>query len=163
MFKTIVKEFIILLLLLLAILLLLGVFLYDYIPTNKVVPKIEPYQVSNSVKKELEESINDIDEQTTQIVYEIDGTDLNNYEKTKDYQKGKVNPFADISQPSSGQSNGNNSNAGNTNTDTNNNANNSNNNNDNNDNNNNSNSNNDDNSNQNTNSEGSYLPNKGTK
>ncbi len=31
---------------------------------------------------------------TAQIVYEIDGTDLNNYERTKDYQKGKVNPFA---------------------------------------------------------------------
>ncbi len=156
MFKAIIKEFIVLLLLLLAILLLLGVFLYDYIPTNKVVPKIEPYQVSSSVKKELEESINDIDEQKTQIVYEINGTDLNNYEKTKDYQKGKVNPFAGISQTSAPETSGNSSGSANQNTGSTN-DNNTNTNSDNNNNNNN------DNNNTETSSEGSYFPNKGTK
>ncbi len=59
--KSIIKEFIILLLLLVAILLVLGVFLYDYIPSNKVVPTIEQYQVPSSIKNELEESVNDID------------------------------------------------------------------------------------------------------
>jgi len=94
MLKSIIKELILVLLLLVAILLLLGIFLYDYIPTNKVVPKIEQYQVPNAIKQELEETINELEEETTQIVYEIDGTDLKNYEKSKDYQKGKVNPFA---------------------------------------------------------------------
>ena len=91
--KSIIKEIIIILLLLLAILLVLGVFLYDYIPTNKIVPKVEQYQLPNSIKEEINESITDIEEGSTQIVYEIDGTDLKNYEKTKDYQKGKANPF----------------------------------------------------------------------
>ena len=97
MFKSVMKEIVLILLLLVAILLLLGVFLYDYIPTNKVVPKIEQYEVPNSIKQELEESINELEEEQTQIVYEIDGTDLKNYEKSKDYQKGKVNPFAEYS------------------------------------------------------------------
>lgn len=111
MAKTILKELIIVLLLLLAIVLVLGIFLYDYIPTNKIVPKIEQYQVPNSIKAELEESINAIEEEQTKIVYEIDGTDLNNYEKSKEYQKGKVNPF---SQDINENNNSNNQTANNT-------------------------------------------------
>ena len=41
MVKSIIKELIIVLLLLLAIILVLGVFLYDYMPMNKIVPKSE--------------------------------------------------------------------------------------------------------------------------
>lgn len=92
--KSIMKEIIIVLLLLLAIILILGIFLYDYIPTSKIVPKIEQYQVPNNIKEELQNSINDTEETQPQIVYEIDGKDLKNYEKSKDYQKGKVNPFS---------------------------------------------------------------------
>lgn len=136
MVKSILKEIILVLLLLVAIILLLGVFLYDYIPTNKVVPKIEQYQVPNTIKQELEETVNDLEE-TTQIVYEIDGTDLKNYEKSKDYQKGKVNPFgSDTTSTENTTSNGNNTNNINsTNTSTN----------------------------LNSNSVGNYLPNTGTK
>ncbi len=92
--KSIIKEIIIVLLLLLAIILVLGVFLYDYIPTSKIVPKIEQYQVPNNIKEELEKNVNDIQDGEAQIIYEIDGTDLKNAEKSKDYQKGKVNPFS---------------------------------------------------------------------
>lgn len=92
--KAIMKEIVIVLLLLLAIILLLGVFLYDYIPTSKIVPKIEQYQVPNNIKEELENSVNDAEEKQPQIVYEVDGKDLKNAEKSKDYQKGKVNPFS---------------------------------------------------------------------
>lgn len=144
MFKSVIKEIVLILLLLIAILLLLGVFLYDYIPTNKVVPKTEQYQVPNSIKQELEESVNELEEQQTQIVYEIDGTDLKNYEKSKDYQKGKVNPFAqDTTDAQNTTSNGININNGtttnvNTNTNASTNQNNS-------------------------NSVGNYLPNTGTK
>ncbi|MBO5478368.1 MAG: hypothetical protein J6A04_01410 [Clostridia bacterium] len=95
--KTVIKEIIIVLLLILAILLVLGVFLYDYIPMNKVVPKIEQYEVPNNIKEELEESIEETTNTMTPIVYEINGSDLKLYEKTKDYEKGKVNPFADTS------------------------------------------------------------------
>lgn len=87
------KEIVIILLLVLAILLVLGVFLYDYIPMNKVVPKIEQYEAPNNVKQELQESVEDEQNTMTPIVYEINNSDLNLYERTKDYDKGKVNPF----------------------------------------------------------------------
>lgn len=109
MAKTIIKEIIIVLLLILTILLVLGVFLYDYIPMNKVVPKIEQYEAPNNIKEELSEDIEDMQNAISPIVYEINNKDLKLYEKNKDYQKGKVNPFAD---PSSNGSNGNNINNG---------------------------------------------------
>lgn len=97
MIKTVLKELIIVLLLILAILLVLGIFLYDYIPMNKVVPKIEQYEAPNNIKEELEETIDDTENTMTPIVYEINDSDLKLYEKAKDYQKGKVNPFASTS------------------------------------------------------------------
>ena len=162
MLKSVFKELIIILLLLLAILLVLGVFLYDYIPTNKIVPKIEQYQVPNSIKNELQETVNNLDEQMTPIIYEIDGTDLNNYEKSNDYEKGKVNPFSETTTNNqttntNGNTNNSNSNNSNTNNGTNNNNNNSNN------NGNNSNNNQTNYTNNNSDSVGNYLPNTGTK
>jgi len=117
MLKNIIKELIIVLLLIGAILLLLGIFLYDYIPTSKIVPKIEQYQVPNTVKQELEASVTELEQEQTQIVYEIDGTDLKNYEKSQDYQKGKVNPFAQASEDAgnSGETDTENGSTGNTN------------------------------------------------
>ncbi|MCI8482380.1 MAG: hypothetical protein HFJ27_04865 [Clostridia bacterium] len=97
MIKTVMKEIIIILLLILAIVLILGVFFYDYIPMNKVVPKIEPYEAPNNIKEELQEIVQEEQNTMQPIVYEINDKDLNIYEKTKDYQKGKVNPFADTS------------------------------------------------------------------
>ena len=97
MLKSIMKEIIIVLLLIVAILLVLGVFLYDYIPTNKIVPKIEQYQVPENIKEELEQNVNETEEQSTPSKYEINSKDLNIYEKSKDYKKGKVNPFSDTS------------------------------------------------------------------
>ena len=67
------------LILILAILLVLGIFLYDYVPSNNVVPKIEQYEAPDNIKEELEESIEDID--TSIIVHEINSNDLNIYEK----------------------------------------------------------------------------------
>lgn len=145
--KTVFKEIIIILLLVLAILLVLGVFLYDYIPMNKVVPKIEQYETPDNIKEELEESIQDEQNAMAPIVYEINNNDLKQYEKAKDYEKGKVNPFADttisnVIDENSTTTNTNTSNSSNSNT-----------------NNNNSSSNNKTDS----SSEGNYLPNKGTK
>ena len=137
MVKSFIKEFIIILVLLLAIVLVLGIFLYDYIPTSKVIPKVEAYEAPNSIKQELQEAIEDSEKDTTQIVYEIDGTDLKNYEKSKDYQKGKVNPFSQTTSednPTNNKPSGTNNNS---------NANNG--------------------TNNNSNSVGNYLPNTGTK
>lgn len=140
--KKIIKEIIIVLLLLLAIILVLGVFLYDYIPTSKIVPKIEQYQVPNNIKNELENNVNDNQGSEAQIIYEIDGTDLKNAEKSKDYQKGKVNPFGQDTTGSGTTGNDNTTTNDNSNKNTNSTTN---------------------NSTKNPNSVGNYLPNTGTK
>lgn len=118
--KSVFKEIMIVLLLILAILLVLGVFLYDYIPMNKVVPKIEAYEAPNNIKEELQQEVDETQNSMTPIVYEINNSDLNLYEKSKDYQKGKVNPFADTSNgnttTNTTTSNGNNTATGTTNT-----------------------------------------------
>ena len=105
MAKTIVKEIGIALLLLIAIALVLGILFYDYIPNNKTVPiKIQAYEMPEDVKTELEEDIPE--EQNIVRTYYIDSTDLNSYEATNDYDKGKPNPFAEyVPTTESGSSN----------------------------------------------------------
>lgn len=93
MFKTIFRETAIILLLIMIIALVLGVTLYDYIPTGKVVPIIESYEIPDNIKNEVNESIQDNESQTV-ITYQINEEDLINYEKGKDYEKGKINPFS---------------------------------------------------------------------
>lgn len=93
MFKRIIKESIIILLLLFAIALILGIILYDYIPLNKVVPEIEGYETSASIKNEIQETI-DTENSEIVVTYEMDSSDLQSFEKTKEYDKGKANPFA---------------------------------------------------------------------
>lgn len=93
MAKTILRETIIILLLCLAIILVLGVVLYNYVPINKIVPEEVSYTQTEEVKKAIEESVS---AENTQVIltYEIDETDLDNYEKVKDYKPGKTNPFS---------------------------------------------------------------------
>ena len=132
MIKKILKEGIILILLLVAIVLILGVLFYDYIPTGKVVPVVEQYQTSQDIKNEIQETVV-TENQEIIVTYEIDNTDLKTYEKSKDYDKGKENPFADYTaqvaedpdKTNTTKPNGNNSgNSNNTNTTNNNNSNN---------------------------------------
>lgn len=93
MVKTIVKEAIIMLLICLAILLVLCVLLYNYIPSNKILPAEVSYQASEEIQKELDSAVNG---ETTEVIlsYEVTSTDLKNYEKSDDYNAGKVNPFS---------------------------------------------------------------------
>ncbi len=102
MFKKILKEGIIFILLLAAVVLILAVLFYDYIPTGKVVPVVEQYQTSESVQKEIDETIN-TEQSEIVVTYDIDNTDLKTYEKSKDYDKGKENPFAEYSVESNGE------------------------------------------------------------
>ena len=97
MTNTIIKEIGIALLLLIAIALVLGILFYDYIPNNKTVPiKIQGYSMPEDVKEELEEAIPEA--QNIVRTYYIDDTDLDSYEATNYYDKGKANPFEDITQ-----------------------------------------------------------------
>jgi len=97
MAKIIIKEIGIVLLILVAIALVLGILLYDYIPNNKTVPiKIQAYTMPDDINQELQEAIPE--EQNIVRTYYIDSTDLNAYEATNDYDKGKPNPFAEYKE-----------------------------------------------------------------
>ena len=101
MTKTILKEIIIILLLLIAIILALGILFYDYIPSNKTIPSVETYSMSETIKTELEEQITE--DETVLVTYEITSNDLKTYEKKGNYEKGKANPFSTyVSTPTGG-------------------------------------------------------------
>ena len=152
MAKNIIKEIIIMLLLCLAIILILGVILYEYVPSNKILPEEVSYVTPQNIKEELQNS-DSIEEDKVILTYEIDESDLTNYQKIKDYKPGKVNPFStyeektEENQSQNGQNTTNN-NSGSTNSD-----------------NSSSTGGNTQNSvqNSNTSSEGTYFPDKGTK
>lgn len=92
MVRSIIKEIIIILLLLIAIILALGVLFYDYIPTNRAIPSVGTYSTAESIQTELDEKITQ--DETVLVTYEITASDLKTLEKTKDYTKGKSNPFS---------------------------------------------------------------------
>lgn len=155
MAKNIIKEIIIMLLLCLAIILVLGVLLYEYVPSHKIIPDEVSYTTPENIKEELSKS-DGVDDEQVILTYSIDATDLNNYERINTYVAGKPNPFSSYDKSSnsgentqqSGSSNGtNNKNDG-----TSSNSSNS-----------NSSTSSKNNSNKETNSGGSYLPDKGTK
>lgn len=112
MAKNIIKEIIIVLLLLLAIILVLGVILYDYVPTNKRVPEKVSYTTPQNVKEELQSS-QDVDKDKVILTYTLDQNDLYNYQITNDYRPGKTNPFSSYKtdKADNSSSNGGNSNS----------------------------------------------------
>lgn len=121
MAKNIIKEIIIMLLLCLAIILILGVILYEYVPSNKILPEEVSYVTPQNIKEELNSS-NSVEEDKVILTYEIDESDLANYQRIKDYKPGKVNPFStyeektEENQSQNGQNTTNN-NSGSTNSD----------------------------------------------
>lgn len=115
MAKAIIKELIIVLLLCLAIILLLGVLLYEYVPSNKIIPDKVSYTTPEEVREELSKSEN-VDSEQIILTYSVDAADLNNYEKINSYVPGKPNPFSDFSSSSEEeQENGDTQNGGTTN------------------------------------------------
>ena len=90
--KNIIKEIIIILLLTLAIILILGVLLYEYIPSNKIIPEKISYITPDNAKEALQTDPS-VDDAQVVVTYQIDSTDLNNYQKIKEYVPGKKNPF----------------------------------------------------------------------
>lgn len=96
MIKTVIKEITIVILLLIAVVLIMGIIFYDYIPNSKTVPvKIEEYALSEDVQDELNNSVSE-GQNIVKTLY-IGKDDLEAYESTNDYDKGKANPFADYS------------------------------------------------------------------
>ena len=93
---SIIKDIIISILIVVTILLIISIIFYDKISLSKVIPEAEEYTLSDEMQKDLDEGK---EEETKQIVttYYIDAVDLKNYEKNKEYNKGKKNPFAELS------------------------------------------------------------------
>ena len=99
MLKSVFKEIIIVLLLLIILILLLGILFYDYMPNSKTVPaKVQEYALEETVKEELEKELDNIESDEIVKTYKLDAIDIENYEKTNEYNKGKVNPFAEYSK-----------------------------------------------------------------
>ena len=83
--KTITKEIIIILLLIIAIILIIGVFLYGYLPINKMIPETVTYSASESVKNVISTDAN-VDMENIVVTYQIDSTDLSNYKTVKELE-----------------------------------------------------------------------------
>lgn len=95
-----IKEVIISLLVCLLVLVGLSFAFYNFIPTNKVIPEKIEYKASEEIKQELGTEVNNNSDNIIKT-YEITANDLDQYQKNKDYNPGKKNPFAAISQGSS--------------------------------------------------------------
>lgn len=93
MAKNVIKEIIIVLLLCLAIILILGILLYEYAPMSKTIPNPVSYTTPEDVQQELANTTS-VDDSQIIMTYEVDSTDLRNYERINDYQPGKANPFS---------------------------------------------------------------------
>lgn len=97
---SLIKDFIISMLLVFCIVLVLSIIFYDKNSLGKVVPQSEEYMLSDEMQEELDKSYTDEDKEIVTTYY-IDSADLKKYEKTKEYNKGKKNPFAVESDSSS--------------------------------------------------------------
>ena len=93
MAKKVIKEMIIILLICLAIILILGVLLYEYVPSNKIIPDAVSYTTPEAVQEELSKS-EDVENDEIILTYSVDATDLDNYERINTYVPGKPNPFS---------------------------------------------------------------------
>lgn len=114
MVKSVFKEIIIVLLLIVILVLLLGILFYDYMPSTKTVPsKVQEYALEATVQEELDKELNNLNSEEIVKTYKVDATDIENYERTNEYDKGKVNPFAAYSVGTEGTDNNTNNNIAN--------------------------------------------------
>lgn len=103
--KVIFRETIIALLVSIAVLLILSVALYNYMPSNKVIPETVEYTPTKEIQEQLSSAVEDNSKEVI-VTYEVTANDLDNYEKTNEYNPGKANPFAASSEPSTGGTTG---------------------------------------------------------
>ena len=95
MIKSVIKEIVITILLVAAAALALGVIFYEYNPTTKTIPsEVKEYTLSQEMHEELDTTIETAEKQNIVKSYRVDAEDLQGYERSKDYKKGKTNPFA---------------------------------------------------------------------
>ncbi len=91
--KELLKDIGISFLIVIAITLLIMIIFYNKISIGRVIPKAEEYVLNEELKNELEQE--NIDEDSEIIkTYELEASELKQYEKTNEYNKGKKNPFS---------------------------------------------------------------------
>ena len=98
MAKSIIKEIFLTVLLLVAVILIFVLLFYEDNPITKVVPDEITYTTPAGIRNELgssksasgENSLNSTDRN---VVFEVQGADLNEYKEKKTYIPGKSNPF----------------------------------------------------------------------
>lgn len=96
MVKTIIKETFIMLLITVAVAVVLALILYQYMPTNRVIPsKVTAYATPEEVAKEIDDQVTEQQYEATNTVFELTDNDLSKYKNEKNYNPGKVNPFAE--------------------------------------------------------------------
>lgn len=99
MVKSVFKEIIIVLILMIILVLLLGILFYDYVPSSKTIPsKVQEYALEETVKQELDKELDNLNSEEIVKTYKLDAKDIEHYEKTNEYNKGKINPFAEYSE-----------------------------------------------------------------
>ena len=88
-----IKDLIISILIVICIILVTSVIFYNKISLGKVIPESQEYALTSEMQEALNESYTD---EATEVVttYYIDAADLKKFESTKEYDKGKKNPFA---------------------------------------------------------------------
>ena len=89
-----IKELVISILIVMCIVLLVSIIFYNQASFHTVIPEVQEYALSDEMKADLETEMADDDNKEFVITYSIDAADLKKYEKTKEYNKGKKNPFA---------------------------------------------------------------------
>lgn len=97
----IIKDLIVSILIIICIIIILSMVFYDEIALGKEIKEAETYELSSSMRSELDDS--GLTGEKEEIVnYYIKASDLKKYEKTNQYVKGKSNPFAEVSETVTG-------------------------------------------------------------
>ena len=95
MSKEVIKQIIITVLTCIAIVLLLMLVLYQYVPSNKIMPsKVEEYKVPENIKAEMEKTESE-ELANTEEMYEITDAELDKQKSRQSYNPGKSDPFSD--------------------------------------------------------------------
>ena len=91
--KETIKTVVIGILAIIALILIISIISYNKLSIRRVIPTVDSYKISDDLQNEIKKEESS-ENSVTIVTYQLDATDLQYYEKTKEYNKGKKNPFA---------------------------------------------------------------------
>lgn len=103
--KKLVKELFIIALLAIVVIFILGILFYDYIPVEQKITSVKyvadenVISTINEIKSNSGEDIEENKQDSLLQSYTIDKDELSNYQNDNSYESGKVDPFAEDSEP----------------------------------------------------------------